>query len=346
MDTYRAHALEGASGVELTIALYDGIIRFMHSAIEAVERDDADKRRASVKRAMDIVIHLQATLNTDVGGKPAESLADFYVAMFALMLQGSQANSRQKFEQVIANVRNVRDAWKQVAADPNAHQFELNQQATAVGASVVRVTTRGVRKPTYKPRLAGPYKSASDCELFFQLLLLVEAGVVAIQCEQLIVSADFDNLPMIEHCDLVGIAHRRYAMRDENRRGRSGVVAQSTQDTLLGIRVNACESVIQDQNRGAPKQGTRNCQALLLSAGKRHAAFPDHGFKSLRKFLKLAPDMRRIGSLEQLFGRDRWHAKCQVFPEGFAEKERLLRHDAHIASKCFQRICSGSGGRR
>ncbi len=136
MDTYRAHALEGASGVELTIALYDGIIRFMHSAIEAVERDDADKRRASVKRAMDIVIHLQATLNTDVGGKPAESLADFYVAMFALMLQGSQANSRQKFEQVIANVRNVRDAWKQVAADPNAHQFGLNQQPTAVRASV------------------------------------------------------------------------------------------------------------------------------------------------------------------------------------------------------------------
>jgi|HubBroStandDraft_6_1064221.scaffolds.fasta_scaffold262169_2 flagellar protein FliS len=137
MDTYRAHALEGASGVELTIALYDGIIRFMHGAIEAVERDDADKRRASVKRAMDIVIHLQATLKTDVGGKPAESLADFYVAMFALMLQGSQANSRQKFEQVIANVRNVRDAWKQVAADPSARQFELNQQAEAVGASAV-----------------------------------------------------------------------------------------------------------------------------------------------------------------------------------------------------------------
>ena len=136
MDTYRAHALEGASGVELTIALYDGIIRFMHGAIEAVERDDADKRRASVKRAMDIVIHLQATLKTDVGGKPAESLADFYVAMFALMLQGSQANSRQKFEQVIANVRNVRDAWKQVAADPSANQLGSNPQPNAVRTSV------------------------------------------------------------------------------------------------------------------------------------------------------------------------------------------------------------------
>jgi flagellar protein FliS len=135
MDTYRAHSLEGASGVELTIALYDGIIRFMHNAIEAVERKDVEGRRAAVKRAMDIVIHLQATLDKDVGGKPAESLSDFYVAMFALMLQGSQANSRQKFDQVIANVRNVRDAWKQVAADPGAREFELNQQANGVGAS-------------------------------------------------------------------------------------------------------------------------------------------------------------------------------------------------------------------
>ena len=138
MDTYRAHSLEGASGVELTIALYDGIVRFMHNAIDAVERKDVEARRAAVKRAMDIVIHLQATLDKDVGGKPAESLSDFYVAMFALMLQGSQGNSRQKFEQVIANVRNVRDAWKQVAADPSAGQSQLNGQANAVGANVMR----------------------------------------------------------------------------------------------------------------------------------------------------------------------------------------------------------------
>jgi flagellar secretion chaperone FliS len=131
MDTYRAHALEGATGVELTIALYDGIVRFMHNAIQAVERRDVEGRRAAVKRAMDIVVHLQATLNKDVGGKPAESLSDFYVAMFALMLQGSQANSRKKFEQVIANVRNVRDAWKQVAADPTANQSADNAQSHA-----------------------------------------------------------------------------------------------------------------------------------------------------------------------------------------------------------------------
>jgi len=132
MDPYQTRTLEGASGVELTVALYDGIIRFMYRAIDAVERGDSGQRRAAVKRAMDIVIHLQATLKMDIGGKPAEALAEFYVAMFALMLQGSQANSREKFEQVIACVRNVRGAWREAAKDGNA--FPAALQPIAVPA--------------------------------------------------------------------------------------------------------------------------------------------------------------------------------------------------------------------
>ncbi len=120
MNPYQTCALEGASGMEQTVALYDGIIRFMYRAIDAVERRDEGQRRAAVKRAMDIVLYLQATLKMDIGGKPAEALAEFYTAMFALMLQGSQASSREKFEQVIAFVRNVRGAWRQAARDPVA----------------------------------------------------------------------------------------------------------------------------------------------------------------------------------------------------------------------------------
>jgi len=143
MSTYRESVLEGASGVEMTIALYDGIIRFMYAAIEAVERGDVAQRRAAVKRAMDIVIYLQATLRKDIGGRPAEALAEFYIAQFALMLQGSQANSKEKFMQVIANVRNVRDAWKQVAMDGSLRgmngtlpQAELPGQGGGAGWTV------------------------------------------------------------------------------------------------------------------------------------------------------------------------------------------------------------------
>lgn len=117
MGSYRQHALEGASGVELVLALYDGMIRFLYAACEAIDRGDEDARRAAVKRAMDIVLHLQSRLRSDVGGKPAEALSEFYASIFAQMLQASQAASRQKFLHVIGCVRNVRDAWRQVASE-------------------------------------------------------------------------------------------------------------------------------------------------------------------------------------------------------------------------------------
>ena len=75
MASYREHALDGAGAVDLVVALYDGIIRFLYAAISAVECGDAEARRAAVKRALDIIIHLQARLRMDVGGRPAQALS-------------------------------------------------------------------------------------------------------------------------------------------------------------------------------------------------------------------------------------------------------------------------------
>ena len=117
MGSYQDYALDGASAVDLVVALYDGIIRFLYAACDAVDRGDEAGRRAAVKRALDIIIHLQARLRLDVGGAPAEALSEFYASTFAQILQGSQSASRPKFEHAIACVRNVRDAWRQVAQD-------------------------------------------------------------------------------------------------------------------------------------------------------------------------------------------------------------------------------------
>jgi flagellar protein FliS len=119
MSMYQKHALEGASAVDLVVALYDGIIRFLHGAADAVDRRDMAARRAAVKRALDIIIHLQARLRMDIGGRPAQALSEFYASMFAQILQASQSASRPKFEHAIRCVREVRDAWKQVALDTN-----------------------------------------------------------------------------------------------------------------------------------------------------------------------------------------------------------------------------------
>jgi flagellar protein FliS len=131
MGSYQEHALDGASAVDLVVALYDGILRFLYSATAAAERGDAAARRTAVKRALDIIIHLQARLRMDVGGRPAQVLSEFYASIFAQILQASQSGSRQKFEHAIECVKTVRDAWRQVAVDPEVNPAPLQMSATS-----------------------------------------------------------------------------------------------------------------------------------------------------------------------------------------------------------------------
>jgi flagellar protein FliS len=143
MGNYHGYGLEGASAVDLVVALYDGIIRFLYLACDAVERGDTDGRRAATKRALDIIIHLQSRLRMDVGGQPALALSEFYAATFAQIIQASQSASTQKFQHAIDCVRNVRDAWRQVAADPSVNPAPLqapvnDEEYASSGDSVSR----------------------------------------------------------------------------------------------------------------------------------------------------------------------------------------------------------------
>jgi flagellar protein FliS len=87
-----------------------------------------------VKRALDIIIHLQARLRMDVGGRPAQALSEFYASIFAQILQASQSASRPRFEHAIACVRNVRDAWREVARDSGANAGSAGTMAMPTAA--------------------------------------------------------------------------------------------------------------------------------------------------------------------------------------------------------------------
>lgn len=121
--SYQQQALTGATGMELILALYDGTIRFLYRAAHSIEENDVSGRRIAVGRALDILMYLQARLRPDVGGSVAQSLSDFYAAMFTMTLEASHYESTEQLHEVIACIRNVRDAWVIVARDPNASRM-------------------------------------------------------------------------------------------------------------------------------------------------------------------------------------------------------------------------------
>ena len=49
--------------------------------------------------------------------------------------------------------------------------------------------------------------SSGDGEFFFQLLFLVETGVIAVERKQLVMPSNLHDSSAIEYRDLVGVAH-------------------------------------------------------------------------------------------------------------------------------------------
>ena len=115
---YQQQAIAGMNPVELIVALYDGMMRFLRNAIDAAERHDAAARRTAIGRVLEILMHLQSRMRPDVGGDSAKVLSEFYAAVFALCLEGSRLESADRFREAIGCIRDVREAWAVAARDP------------------------------------------------------------------------------------------------------------------------------------------------------------------------------------------------------------------------------------
>ncbi len=130
---YQHQSLAGKNPVELVVALYDGMLRFLSDAIAAIERGDVSARRIAIKWVFDILMHLQSRLRMDVGGTSAQSLSEFYAAIFALCLEGSRLASVERLEEAMACIRDVREAWSIAARDPEVLELlEREGQASVV----------------------------------------------------------------------------------------------------------------------------------------------------------------------------------------------------------------------
>ncbi len=126
---YQQQTLAGMNPVELIVALYDGMARFLYRAITAIENHDARGRRVAVGRVLQILMHLQSRLRRDVGGNSAKALSEFYASIFALCLEGSRLESAARLREAIGCIRDVREAWSVAARDPEVLRLLGENQA-------------------------------------------------------------------------------------------------------------------------------------------------------------------------------------------------------------------------
>jgi|SRR5690348_12111637 len=114
---YRATQVQASSPLERVVLLYDGAIRFMDAAKDAIGRRDIPARRDALSRAHAIVGQLKSTLDMAAGGEVAESLDRLYGFVTARLLDAARLQDARPIDECLAVFQSLREGWRAIAAD-------------------------------------------------------------------------------------------------------------------------------------------------------------------------------------------------------------------------------------
>lgn len=109
---YQDSRILTASPAELTLMLYDGIIKFVNIAITAIDDKNYEKANKNIIKAERIVDHLRATLNDKY--PVSKDFENIYKCIMQALIQGNIKKSREQLERALEYTRMIRDTWKEV----------------------------------------------------------------------------------------------------------------------------------------------------------------------------------------------------------------------------------------
>ena len=115
-DAYRRTSVQSSSPLQLVVMLYDGAIRFVLEAREAIARNDVRARTTAVSRALSIVAELQNTLNVGEGGDIARELDRLYAYINTRLFDVTAKGDDEAAHEVHKLLTTLRDGWAQIAA--------------------------------------------------------------------------------------------------------------------------------------------------------------------------------------------------------------------------------------
>lgn len=109
---YRDSKILTASPAELTLMLYEGIIKFINIAITAIGEKDIEQANTNIMKAERIVDHLSATLNDKY--PVSKDFQSIYGCIMQALIQGNIRKDVKELERALEYTRMIRDTWKEV----------------------------------------------------------------------------------------------------------------------------------------------------------------------------------------------------------------------------------------
>jgi len=118
----------------LVVMLYDGALRFLHTALEALRRRDQEVQGTNLGKAQAILCELIDTLDMDAGGI-AYQLDSIYRYCLRRLLVANADDRAEYVEEVIRIMASLREAWDQAERSLRASEGHHEERAPVlVGA--------------------------------------------------------------------------------------------------------------------------------------------------------------------------------------------------------------------
>ncbi len=126
---YQQYAMnEGATaGPErLVVMAYDGMLRFLREAEDAVQSRDRDRQNSCIQRVQNILSVLAASLDPSVDEGITRNLSALYDWYYLRLAEANIKDDLEMLREVRAAIQGLRDAWQEAERRSRAERLALS----------------------------------------------------------------------------------------------------------------------------------------------------------------------------------------------------------------------------
>jgi len=137
---YQAYSLatRTVAKTRQVVMLYDGAIRFIKQAKEAIAEKRIEERFKLLVRASDVMAGLQSSIDFENGGEVAMTLHTFYMNMCSRILSVNFTRDGANLcDSIIEELKQMRDVWDNIDHTLNAPSPSEAPAAVEHGAAVI-----------------------------------------------------------------------------------------------------------------------------------------------------------------------------------------------------------------
>lgn len=110
-NKYKENSVYTASPEELTLMLYNGLIKFIMISEKAIEDKDTSKAHENITKAENIVQEFIASL--DMNYEVSQTLMLMYDYMYRRLMDANTKKDKEILGEVLGFARELRDTWAQ-----------------------------------------------------------------------------------------------------------------------------------------------------------------------------------------------------------------------------------------